>query len=614
LEGQPISFAALVIIATSAFLFPIAVRRIRFLRVPVVVGELLVGIAIGKSGFGIVKPEPWLEFLSLLGITYLMFLSGVEIDFALLGKLARRQDGRRVFGLTLLYFALVLALASGAGILLHRAGLIDYPWLIALILTTVSVGVVLPMVKEKQLTATEYGQTLLVTALLLDFATMLLLAVMVTLVSGGDPRQLALIGVLFAAVLLVYAGGKRMRQSALMSELAHATSQIGVRGAFMLIFILAYLAERLGVEVILGAFMAGAVVSVISQSDETSLHLKLDAIGFGFLVPIFFIMVGAQFDIAALLARPESLGFALAILLTAYAAKVLPALIFAGRYGLKDALALGVLVTPGLSLTVAAAEIGYRLDLLTSSTHSGVILLAILTAAVSPVVFERMGPKPPEVEKEKVYIVGANERGLLLATRLQDLKERLLLIDKDPAKVEAARARGFEAVCADVEDPAAWQEIAPGVQATVVITTQDDDVNLRVVEILKSGHEVERMIAHAADPEAAASMERLGAQTVSPAWSTLSMMENLVRYPDLLALLNREDESVAIHKVTVRNPALRGVRVRDLGIPAGALILSIGRGRESVIPRGETRLELGDVLTLAGEREHVERAVERLNG
>ncbi|MFS8573322.1 MAG: TrkA C-terminal domain-containing protein, partial [Clostridia bacterium] len=64
----------------------------------------------------------------------------------------------------------------------------------------------------------------------------------------------------------------------------------------------------------------------------------------------------------------------------------------------------------------------------------------------------------------------------------------------------------------------------------------------------------------------------------------------------------------------VRNPALRGVRVRDLGIPAGALILSIGRGRESVIPRGETRLELGDVLTLAGEREHVERAVERLNG
>jgi len=87
-----------------------------------------------------------------------------------------------------------------------------------------------------------------------------------------------------------------------------------------------------------------------------------------------------------------------------------------------------------------------------------------------------------------------------------------------------------------------------------------------------------------------------------------------VRYPDLLALLNREDESVAIHKVTVRNPALRGVRVRDLGIPAGALILSIGRGRESVIPRGETRLELGDVLTLAGEREHVERAVERLNG
>ncbi len=149
-----------------------------------------------------------------------------------------------------------------------------------------------------------------------------------------------------------------------MSELAHATSQIGVRGAFMLIFIFAFLSETLGIEVILGAFLAGAIVSLISQSDETSLHLKLDAIGFGFLVPVFFIMVGAEFDVAALIARPEALLLALSIIIAAYLIKVLPATIFAKRYGLKEALALGVVVTPGLSLAVAAAEIGFRLGLL----------------------------------------------------------------------------------------------------------------------------------------------------------------------------------------------------------------------------------------------------------
>jgi len=611
LEGQPISFAALVIIATAAFLVPIAVRRIRFVRIPVVVGELVVGIAVGKSGLNIVAPEPWLEFLSLLGITYLMFLSGVEIDFALLGKLARRQEGRRLFFLTGCYFILVLAAASATGWLLFRSGFVHHPWLIALILTTVSVGVVLPMIKEKHLAGTEYGQTILVTALLLDFATMLLLAV---LVSGADSGQIALIGVLFAAVIAVYAGGKKMRESAIMAELAHATSQIGVRGAFMLIFILAYLSERLGVEVILGAFMAGAVVSLISRSDETSLHLKLDAIGFGFLVPIFFITVGAEFDVAALLSRPGSLGFALAIVAAAYGVKILPATVFAKRYGMKDALALGVLVTPGLSLTVAAAEIGYRLELLEASAHSAIILLAILTAAVSPVLFERVGPRASQAREQSLIIAGANERGILLATRLSEIGGRLLLLDKDPTRVEAARARGFEALLADIEDFKAWQEISPDVNTTVVITTQDDDVNLRVVEILKERHDVGRVIAHASDPEVAEAMERRGAKTVSPATSTLSMMENLVRYPDLLALLGREDESVTVQKVTVQSPALSGVRVRDLGVPQGALILSIGRGRESIIPRGETQLEVGDVLTLAGQKEHVEQAVLRLGG
>jgi len=240
-------------------------------------------------------------------------------------------------------------------------------------------------------------------------------------------------------------------------------------------------------------------------------------------------MVGAEFDVAALIARPEALLLALSIIIAAYVIKVLPATIFAKRYGLKEALALGVVVTPGLSLAVAAAEIGFRLGLLNASTHSAMILLAIVTAALSPLIFERLVPSAPGQEKERVVIVGANERGVLLATRLNSYQGRLLLVDKDPAKVALARDRGFEAVQADVADPATWEGLALDGPTTVVVTTQDDDVNLKVVSILKGSHAVESIIAHASDPEIAAAMERMGARAVTPALSTLTVMENLVR-------------------------------------------------------------------------------------
>lgn len=612
MEGPAISFAALVVIATAAFIIPILVNRIKRVRVPVVVGELLVGIIIGKSGLGIVKPEPWLDFLSTLGITYLMFLSGVEIDFRVLRRLAGDKGGRRLFLVSFLYLVVVLAGGVLAGFAFLRMGLVQNPWIVALITSTVSVGVVLPTLKERRLGSSEYGQTILVNSLLLDFVTILLLTVFVTFASGGDIWRLGFILILFAAVFIVYVAGERFRRHDFMVDLAHATSQIGVRGSFMLIFILSFLSENLGIEIILGAFLAGAIVSMITESDETSLHLKLDAIGFGFLVPVFFIMVGAEFDLRALVARPESILLAIAIIGAAYLIKGLPSLLFLGRFPLRRALGLGVLVTPGLSLTVAAAEIGFRLGLLTTATHAAMILLAVVTAAVSPVLFERLVPRGEAERKERLIIVGANERGKLLATRLSDLDSEMILVDIDEEKVEKARRRGFEAIRADVLDPEAWRRIAPDADTTVVVTTLVDTTNLRVVEILSEDHSPAAIVAQAGDPEMAERMTKLGARPVTPAFSTITVMENIVRHPNLFAILNHEEDDVRVQKAVVDNPSLDGVEIRRLGLPEGTLIMAIGRGREHLIPRGDTRIALGDVLTLAGRPEDVESAIRKL--
>ena len=507
----------------------------------------------------------------------------------------------------------MLGLGLAAGHFFRALGFMQDPWLVALILSTCSVGVVVPTLKEKRLASTEYGQTVLVTALLLDFITMILLTVLVIVATTGNLREVSLIGLLFFAVLLTYFGGDRIRHKPFMRDLAHATSQIGVRGAFMLIFIFSFLSDLLGVEVILGAFLAGAIVSLISQSDETSLHLKLDAIGYGFLVPIFFIMVGAEFDLAALLASPSSLALAPLIVVAAYVAKVIPGAVFAKRFGAKNGFALAVLVTPGLSLTVAAAEIGFRLGMLSPSTHSAIILLAIITAAISPIIFGRLVPAAPTAVPRKIIIVGSNERGLVLATRLEDYKENLLMVDRSPDRVAQAINRGFKAVQMDAADPDEWQKLDLDENTTVVITTQEDALNVKTAEILRSAFEVGFIVCQVNNPDYAEALNKIDVHPVTPAFSTISVMENVARHPGLFSLINHQNDNVAIQEVMLTNPALAGRTVRELSLPGDTLLLSIRRGREHIIPRGETRLKVYDVLTLSGTPSEVESTLEMFN-
>ena len=193
MQEHSVSFASLVIVATAAFAIPLLLRNVKRFRIPVVVGELIVGIALGKSGVNIVRPDPWLEFLSLLGITYLMFLSGVEIDFALLGRLARAKAGRRAFVLSGAvphlglggrrgdWFSLFAFRACFQPLADRARSWRPFPW-----------ASTLATLKEKQLGATEYGQTILIIALAMDVTTMLLLAALVALVAGGDPAAVGL--------------------------------------------------------------------------------------------------------------------------------------------------------------------------------------------------------------------------------------------------------------------------------------------------------------------------------------------------------------------------------------------------------------------------------------
>ncbi|MDO8674276.1 MAG: cation:proton antiporter [Dehalococcoidia bacterium] len=362
------SFQSLFIISLLAFSIPIAATRLTVVRIPIVVGEIVAGIIVGRSGLDLVALDPSIEFLAAFGFAYLMFLSGLEIDFDLL--LARRPKiGRDLFqdplGLGIVTFVATLVVSFGASILLTWTGLVGNPWLMSLILSTTSVGIVMPILKERKLTRSEWGQAVLVSALVADFATMLLITVVAAFLGGGGSFRFVLVLFLFAAFFLLHRLGlvfaRRRSVAKVMVELAHTTAQIRVRGCFALVLAFVALSLQLGAEMILGAFLAGAIVALLAGRESHDLRAKLDAMGYGFFIPIFFIKVGMAFDLPALFDSSAALLAVPALAAAAYFVKIVPGLLFRVRYSWRQSLAAGVLLSSRLSLIVAAAAIGVRL-------------------------------------------------------------------------------------------------------------------------------------------------------------------------------------------------------------------------------------------------------------
>jgi Kef-type K+ transport system membrane component KefB len=230
-------FTALLVITLLALLVPVLVRRLPGIRLPIVVGEILAGMAVGQSGLQLIVPSATLQFLQGFGFVFLMFLSGLELDVqALFLSRARTSDRPRwqqPLPLALLSFSLTVLLAVGIGIGLVELGLARNALLMGLILSTTSLGIVVPVLKERGLTTSAYGQVALLTALLSDFVTLLLLSVVIALFSHGLSLDLLLFGVLLAAFALAVKLGPWFSRvpwlTRLVDELSHATAQLRVR-------------------------------------------------------------------------------------------------------------------------------------------------------------------------------------------------------------------------------------------------------------------------------------------------------------------------------------------------------------------------------------------------
>jgi Kef-type K+ transport system membrane component KefB len=380
--GEAPAFTNLLIVVAIAFAAPFVLGLAPKLRLPSIVLEILAGIAVGPSGLGWVEVDDSVAVVATLGLAFLLFLAGLEIDFARLrGRLLRLAAGGYVISFAI---AVLVALA------LKAAGQIESPLLVAIILCATSLGVIIPVLKDSGRIESRFGQLMLAAGSIADFAAIILLSVFFT-GEGGVGSTLILIAslVVLAAVLWIAVRGAEgsRRISADLLRLQNTTAQIRVRGAIVLLVGFAAIAESLGLEVILGTFIAGALLTLV-DSDEAMTHPdfrpKLNALGFGFFIPVFFVTSGVRFDLDALFASSSALVMVPVFLLALLAVRGLPALMYRGFVSAAEVRAGALLQATSLPFIVAATAIGLDLELLEPAESAALVAAGLLSVIAFP--------------------------------------------------------------------------------------------------------------------------------------------------------------------------------------------------------------------------------------
>jgi Kef-type K+ transport system membrane component KefB len=379
-----IHFTNLLLVVAAAFIAPLTLGLIPRLRLPAVVLEILLGIVIGPSGLGWVKVDAPVEILSLVGLSFLLFLAGLEVD-------TDRLRGRtlRLTGAAFL-FSFVIGLL--AGLALHAGGFVKSPMFIAIVLVATSLGVIVPVLKDSGNIASRFGQMVIAAASIADFGAIILLSLFFSgRGSTSASGKLILFGVfalLVVVVGLAVAGAERWTSlSRVLQRLQDTTAQIRVRGAFLLLIAFVALADQVGLATILGAFAAGALLSLIDRDQEMThpqFRLKLEGAGFGVFIPIFFVTSGLRFDLNALFSSASTVARVPLFLLALLAVRGLPALFYAKDLGRTKALIAGLLQATSLPFIVTATMIGQQIGVVTRATAAGLIAAGLLSVVAFP--------------------------------------------------------------------------------------------------------------------------------------------------------------------------------------------------------------------------------------
>ncbi len=376
-------FTNLLIVVAAGFAAPFALGFVPALRLPSIVLELLLGIVLGPSVLGWVHVDDPVTVMSVVGLAILLFLAGLEIEF-------HKLRGR-ILRVTLAGFGVSFLVALGLGLILKGTGVVNQPVFLAVLLSATSLGVLVPVLKDSGQISSTFGQLVIAASSIADFGAVILLSLLFSRDSSSTATKVILLVGLFLASGLVWLAIRgvehSMRIRMVLEHLQDTTAQIRVRGAFVLMIGFVALAATLGLEVILGAFLAGAVLTLIDQ-DKTMTHplfrRKLEAVGFGVFIPVFFVTSGVKYDLGALTSSGSTLAKVPIFLAALLLARGLPALLYRPLIPSRHVVIAGIMQGTSLPFIVAGTAIGQDLGLINAGASAALIAAGLLSVLILP--------------------------------------------------------------------------------------------------------------------------------------------------------------------------------------------------------------------------------------
>lgn len=605
---------SLFLVILLALVIPIFMARFQISNVPTAVAEIIVGIVMGSSGFNLITSTHDLTFLSNLGVILLMFLSGMEIDFDLLQRKnnpkGKSQAGKTVDPLktAITAFIGIVVMAFVLAYILRLTGLFSEVMLAAIILMTVALGVVIATLKEKNILGRPIGQTILLTAVLGEVIPLLLLTIYAS-VNGGNAEQLWLIILLFAAAIFLL---RRFKQPYLwFAKITKATTQLDIRLAFFLIFALVTVAERVGAENILGAFLAGMVMKLLEPSEATK--DKLTSIGYGFFIPIFFIMTGVRLNLRSLFAHPSSLMLLPVLVIFLFIAKAPVVLTYMRYFQKKNAFAGGFLTATTITIVLPTLQVARKLHAITSTQSDAFILAAVIVCILSPIVFNSNFVLLPEDKiKEKVAIVGANAVTVPVAHDLHAnwYSVKMFTDKKNQYKTYDSRVENLTFLPNLDEETLEKGGVFDG--DIVVAANRADEDNIKIARMAKEKG-VNRVIARLSevDSKTLTEFNEKGIEVFNSTNVHAALMRAMIESPTVYRIMT--DTKNILYSVKVKNTHYTGRQLMDLEFIDQITVSRIKRGDEWLIPRGATEIEPEDILVFSGEFKVADRVRDLLS-
>lgn len=588
---------SLLIVLFAALAIPLVMAKFKITSTPTAVAEIVTGIVLGPSILSVVNTGSVLNELASLGVIVLMFLSGMEIDFSLF----KPQKNATQIGpakVAIIAFATVVAMSGIFATILQVTGFLPHAVFVTIVYSTVALGVVIAALKEKELLSKPFGQTILLIAALGEVVPLISLTVYASLNGTSSKSVWWLLAIFVAAIFLLMRFRKPYQ---FFARIDKATTQLDIRLAFFLIITLVTIAESVGAENILGAFLAGIVMKLLRPREET--QDKLTSLGYGFFIPIFFIMTGVKINLRTLMADPKALALIPILLIGFFFAKSLLVFVLRLRFKPRNAIAGTFLASTTITIVVPALTVGRNLGIISTTQSGAFTLAAIITCIFSPILFNRFYQEEPEdFKKTVVHFIGTNLLTVPIAQQLSKGLYDITMFTDDPAKYSTYNSEVNVKLMPSFSQ-GALHEAGAFDADMVMLAYFDHDKNFELAQWALA-EKVPRIIARFESKNVASTrydvLREQGVEVYNTIDASISLLRSLIETPSTLKIL--DDTQAGIFEITVNNRKFTGMEVKSLPFVNEITISQIYRDKQFIAPHGDTQIHLGDHIIFSGDK------------